>query len=354
MLVFVTGASGYIGLHIVDQLLQAGHTVKGTARGDKFTNLKAAYADTPAFEAVEIADIGSGSLAPLLQGVDAIIHTAAPLGGRVSFEESQRYATEGGVHIIREAYKAGVRRAVVTSSIATFPNDAWNGPYGHKDFPEVTVDEAKADMYKGYVYQKTSVDKSVIAFAEAHPEMKVVILAPVWTLGPQAPKYTQIIPKRNVLALATQVFLLTIITSDGSFYTWSPGAIDVRDVARVHIRALSVTPATDANWGRYLIASPEPYSWKGAIQLLKEKRPELLGRLADPAGAPDWPENENRVRLSKEEKEEQDWLFGVKREGVESTGDVWGYRSAEEMVLDGVDNLLEIERVWDQNASNEN
>lgn len=43
------------------------------------------------------------------------------------------------------------------------------------DFPEVTVDEAKSDMYKGYVYQKTSVDKSVIAFAEAHPDMKVVL-----------------------------------------------------------------------------------------------------------------------------------------------------------------------------------
>lgn len=127
-----------------------------------------------------------------------------------------------------------------------------------------------------------------------------------------------------------------------------PGAIDVRDVARVHIRALSVAPATGNNWGRYLIASPKPFSWKGAIQLLKEKRPELLARLADPTGAPDWPENENRVRLSKEEKQEQDVLFNVKQEGIESTGDVWEYRTPEEMILDGVDNLLEIERVWKQ------
>lgn len=131
-------------------------------------------------------------------------------------------------------------------------------------------------------------------------------------------------------------------------------SVDVRDVARVHVRAIRAPPATGTNWRRYVVASPNPFSWKDAIQLVLERRPELRARLVDPAGAPDWPERENRIILSKEEADEQNALFGVKQAGTDGESgkveDLWEYRAFEETVLDGIDSIVEIERVWDQGA----
>lgn len=67
-----------------------------------------------------------------------------------------QYAAEGAVHILREAYSAGVRRAVVTSSLVTYPNSAMSGPYGQNGkldvdnlvFPEFTCRQILARSRK--------------------------------------------------------------------------------------------------------------------------------------------------------------------------------------------------------------
>ena len=83
----MTGATGYLGLHVVNQLLEAGYRVRGyaaslnfdvyllsprytisSARGQKYARLKKVMAANPAFEAVEISDIGSGDFSNVLQG----------------------------------------------------------------------------------------------------------------------------------------------------------------------------------------------------------------------------------------------------------------------------------------------
>ena len=79
----VTGASGYIALHVVDQLLKAGHTVRGTVRSlqdeVKVGPIKklAANAKHP-LELVETDLLKPDSWHKAMQDIDIVLHLASP------------------------------------------------------------------------------------------------------------------------------------------------------------------------------------------------------------------------------------------------------------------------------------
>lgn len=78
--VLVTGATGFIGAHIVDNLLSRGLKVRGatrsSAKGDAMIKARPQYAGQ--LEFFQIQDFESpGGLEDAVKGVDAIIHTAS-------------------------------------------------------------------------------------------------------------------------------------------------------------------------------------------------------------------------------------------------------------------------------------
>jgi hypothetical protein len=115
--------------------------VNRTARGQKAEALRLLYAKNPSLEVVEIADIVHGQFQNSLVGVDAVIHTASPLPGRMEPEEMlkvcsifkktklfllisyRQTAIQGSLNILRQAEKAGIRKFVVTSSMSTLIGD---------------------------------------------------------------------------------------------------------------------------------------------------------------------------------------------------------------------------------------
>ena len=143
----VTGAAGFIGSHLVDQLLAAGHRVTGIDSFDpwynparKASNLEAACGQ-PSFRLV-VRDLRTADLASLLRGAHTVYHLAAQPGVQHSWGVGLAKTIEMNVSVtgavLDAAVQAGVGRVVLASSSSVYGDSARSGaravapisPYG--------------------------------------------------------------------------------------------------------------------------------------------------------------------------------------------------------------------------------
>ncbi len=132
MRILVTGAAGFVGSHLAEQLVDDGHSVVGLdsftdyyAREAKDNNLAALRA-ADAFEFHE-ADLRDAALAPMVDGVDDDIHAAAMAGLMRSWSDFESYATCNLVateRLIQASRLAGVSRFLQISTSSVYGTDA--------------------------------------------------------------------------------------------------------------------------------------------------------------------------------------------------------------------------------------
>jgi nucleoside-diphosphate-sugar epimerase len=261
--VLVTGGSGFIGGWCVVELLKRGYTVRTTVRSlAKAPAARAAIAsqvdpgDRLSFFAAELTqDAGWDEAAA---GCDYVLHVASPLGidDPKDADALITPAREGALRALKAATKAGVKRVVMTSSVAAaYPADRRSDTLSDE-----TVWSNPNDKSIGaYPQSKTLAEKAAWDFMAAHGgATTLAVVNPALVLGP-------VLTAQNLGSVQVVQRLM-----NGSM----PGAprlgfniVDVRDVADLHIRAMTAPEAA----GNRFIAAGE-YMWMADIaKVLREK-----------------------------------------------------------------------------------
>lgn len=249
---FVTGATGLLGNNLVRELVLRGVAVRALVRSlDKGRQQFDGLAGVELVPG-DMADVGG--FAAKLQGCDVVFHTAAffrdNYKGGSHWDELERINVDGTAMLIGQAYGAGVRRFVQTSSIGVL-----NGE------PGVLIDEnclRELGDADDYYRSKILADQAVLRFLAQHRDMHASLVLPGWMWGPADIGPTSSGQFVNDVVLGKLPGLVP-----GSF-----SVVDARDVAQAHIAA-----ALQGKRGeRYLAA--------GRHMTMRQLVP-LLGRVAN-------------------------------------------------------------------------
>ena len=154
---------------------------------------------------------------------------------------------------------------------------------------------------------------------------------PPCLFGPFVPGFR--IPKPDYAALSTNLYIYQWLTKkEGRAFPKALGNADIRDVARIHVEALTSAPESSVGRKRLLIASTHDGNYKEAVLFVADAHPELRDRLVDANTAPQFPANKFLVDLKRVED-----VTGVKADS---------YYTWKETILDTIDALLAVERSW--------
>lgn len=128
MICLVTGAAGFIGSHLVEELVRSGWEVRAVDSITPYYDVTQKEHNAQAFVSdVELRqeDLLTTSLEPLLQGVDVVFHQAAQPGVRASWEVFDSYVDANirlTHRLLEGALSAGVSRVVYASSSSIYGN----------------------------------------------------------------------------------------------------------------------------------------------------------------------------------------------------------------------------------------
>lgn len=286
MKVLLTGGSGFIAAHCVDELLKRGHDVVFTVRSEeKGQKILENHPGTPSSKLsyVIVKDIAQeGAFDEAVKSdppFEGVLHTASPFHFNVTdvTKDLLDPAIKGTTGILKAIKKSAptVKRVVITSSFAAILNAAKHEKvYSEANWNPITQEEAVKDPSAGYRASKTFAEKAAWEFVEKEkPNFDIVTINPPLVLGPVV-HYLNSLDAINT-SNARVRDLIQGKYKDGipasGVYLW----VDVRDVALAHVKALD-TP--EAGGKRFFVTAGH-FTNERIAAIIKDKFPEFADKL---------------------------------------------------------------------------
>lgn len=309
--ILITGGSGFLGGHCIMAALAAGHEVSTTVRTlDKASDVRSALAaagvDTKHGLTFHAADLGNDEgWENAAAGCEYILHTASPFPSVQPADPDDVIvpARDGTLRVLRAASKAGVRRVVLTSSFAAVGYGPERAGHVYTEDDWTPLDAPN----QPYILSKVIAERAAWDFIKDRgaPELSVInptgIFGPA--LGPQLAASVQIV--KGLL--------------DGTFPPelqdmWF-GVVDVRDVADLHLRAMTEPSAAGE---RFIAVSGEPMSLLGLATVLREHLGAIAAKVPS-RGAPPSPTANRRRSSSDKAKQVLGWKPRASEEAIIAT-----------------------------------
>ncbi len=181
MKVLVTGADGFIGSHLVEELLDAGYEVKAFAYYNSFNSW--GWLDTLPKEKLDQIEIFTGDIRDpngvktAMQGVDQVFHLAALIAIPFSYHSPDSYVdtnVKGTLNVLQAGRDLGLDRILVTSTSEV---------YGTAQFVPITEEHPKQGQSP---YSATKIGADVLADSFFRSfDLPITIVRPFNTYGPR-------------------------------------------------------------------------------------------------------------------------------------------------------------------------
>ena len=232
--VLVTGASGFIGLHCIAQLLQAGYQVRGSlrsrARESEIRNALSKVVNTEnRLEICELDLLKDDGWDEAVSGCDYVMHVASPLLDREPKDQEEiiRPAHEGLMRAIKSSVRNKVKRFVMTSSFSAIG-------YGHvKDVFDESHWTDTTQKIGAYNKSKAIAEKAMWDYLDSlkdEEKIEAVAINPTLVIGASLSDDVG----------TSNIFLQKML--DGSYPVVPKvhfGYVTVKDTAKAHVAAMT-------------------------------------------------------------------------------------------------------------------
>ena len=256
--VMVTGITGYIGQHCGAELLRQGYEVLGTVRSmEKADMVREGIARVAPIENLTFVEadlLSDKGWKDAMDGCTYVLHVASPFIIAAPKDENEIIspAVDGTLRVLSAAKAAGIKRVVLTSSTVAIISGKLSGHYGTDSWSDPDADIGT------YAKSKTLAERVAWEFADTN-SIDLVVINPGGVLGPTL---------TGRVEGESLTFISDIINGK---YPLVPDIsvllIDVRDVAKLHVAAITAEGAVGK---RFIAASDEPLHFKEVTGILKD------------------------------------------------------------------------------------
>ncbi len=239
MRIFVTGGSGFVGGHVIEALVEAGHDVLAMARSER------SAAIVEGFGATALRTSLGQVPAQALKGCDQVIHAAGFVqewGTREQFEQGN---IEGTGQLLDVAQQAGVKRFIFIGTEASF--------FTGQNLIDIDETQPYPQRHR-FLYSETKARAEALVLSANSPHMTTLSLRPRFVWGPRD---TSVLPA------------VMDMVNEGRFVWLDQGQAQT---STTHIRNLchAVLQATTHGHGgqAYFIADAQRHSLKSFLTAL--------------------------------------------------------------------------------------
>jgi dihydroflavonol-4-reductase len=259
--VLVTGGTGYLAGWVIAGLAERGFTVRTTVRDAiRATRIREAVGEQVGAERASTIEVVAADLLAdkgweeAMSGIEYVVHTASPLGFKPG-QDLIRIAREGTERVLRAAARAGVSRAVVTSSGVTAISS-------HEGTPATEAVWAEPSGLRAREYN----DSKILAEREAwsvaaESGLELAAILPTFMQGPMLGAASR--------EGSVEVIRRTLTGGLPAIPRVGWDVVDVRDIATLHILAITDPRAA----GERFLGSGEWLWWTDIARILREQLP---------------------------------------------------------------------------------
>ncbi len=278
--VLVTGGSGFLAGHCILALLAAGHEIRTTLRSPAReaalrTALAAAGIDPGRrLRSIQADLTRDAGWAEAVAGCRHVLHVASPVAVAEPKDENELIvpAREGTLRVLRAAHSAGVLRVVLTSSFAAIGY----GRYLTRPYAESDWTDASAPGLAAYPKSKTLAERAAWDFVDGPGRgLELAVINPVGIFGPLLGR-----------DLSASILLIKSMLEGRlpALPRLMFGVVDVRDVADLHLRAMTHPAAANE---RFIATAGDFMTMQEIALALRERLGPAAARVSTRV-LPDW------------------------------------------------------------------